>query len=341
MTLDGSEGEGGGQILRSALALSMLTGQPFRIVNIRANRPKPGLMRQHLASVRAAAEICAAQVEGAELGATALAFAPGPVRPGTYRFAVGSAGSTTLVLQTVLVPLALAGAASHLVIEGGTHNSSAPHFDYLDRVFLPVIRRLGYRVEATLVQRGFYPAGGGAISVVIEPAGPRAALDLVSRGAPVSRRALAQVANLPYEIATREASTLQGLLELADAEAEAHTVKADGPGNIAFVTLAFEHISEIFTGFGTIGVTAEQIARTIVQDIGKYLKSDAAVGPHLADQLLLPMALAGGGRFTTTRPTPHTLTNIAVIRKFLPVQISVTDLSPATKRIDITSAGQS
>jgi RNA 3'-terminal phosphate cyclase (ATP) len=167
ITIDGSEGEGGGQILRTALSLSVATGKPFTIRSIRVRRTKPGLMRQHLTAVKAAAEISGARVEGAEVGATSLVFSPGPVKAGDYVFRIGSAGSTTLVLQTVLPPLAIAGAPSRIVIEGGTHNMGAPPFEFLDRAFLPLIRRMGFDVTARLTRHGFYPAGGGMIEVGI------------------------------------------------------------------------------------------------------------------------------------------------------------------------------
>jgi RNA 3'-terminal phosphate cyclase (ATP) len=168
--IDGSFGEGGGQILRSSLALAIVTGQPVRLSNIRAGRRKPGLMRQHLTAVNAAAAICGATVDGERIGATELTFTPGAVRAGEYQFSIGTAGSTTLVLQTVLLPLLTAGGPSRIVLEGGTHNPFAPPFDFLERAYLPLINRMGPNVRATLERPGFYPAGGGRIAIEIEPA---------------------------------------------------------------------------------------------------------------------------------------------------------------------------
>ena len=180
--IDGSEGEGGGQVLRTSLSLSLLTGKPFRIEKIRANRSRPGVMRQHVTAVEAACEIGGAECEELAVGASELTFVPGKVKPGEHRFAVGTAGSTSLVLQTILPPLMLADGPSSLVLEGGTHNIHAPPFDFLDRVFLPILNRMGPRVSARLVRPGFYPAGGGRIEVEIEPLRQLARLDLLERG---------------------------------------------------------------------------------------------------------------------------------------------------------------
>ena len=202
LTIDGSFGEGGGQILRTALALSLVTGKPFRIDNIRAGRKNPGLLRQHLTAVNAATEISQAEVTGAGIGSRELTFAPGSVESGDYAFAVGTAGSTTLVLQTVLPALLIADGKSQLILEGGTHNPFAPPFDFLEQAFLPLVNRMGPRVTAELERPGFYPAGGGRMRVTIEPAGElKKHLDIPSRGEVRGRRAKAVVANLPISIA--------------------------------------------------------------------------------------------------------------------------------------------
>lgn len=325
ITIDGSQGEGGGQILRSALTLSLATGTPFRIEKIRAGRAKPGLLRQHLTAVKAAAAIGQATVTGADLGSTALGFAPGPVVPGDHSFAIGSAGSTLLVLQTVLLPLAMAEAPSRLRIEGGTHAQGAPSFDFVERAFLPLLHRMGFHARATLRRHGFYPAGGGVVEAEIMPRGKAAPLVLEQRGALVSRQAEAVVANLPLHIATREAATVGRLMHWpAEAAHPGLTVAANGPGNCLTVTLAHEHVTEVFTGHGRTGVRSEDIAAETARAVSAYLARTAPVGPHLADQLLLPMALGTGGRFVTTGLTPHSLTNIAVIEAFLDVAITVT-----------------
>jgi RNA 3'-terminal phosphate cyclase (ATP) len=204
ITIDGSFGEGGGQILRTALGLSLVTGKPFRIDKIRAGRKKPGLLRQHLTAVNAATEVGHAEVRGAQLGSQELVFSPSEVRGGSYRYAIGTAGSATLVLQTVLPALFTAKEPSSLKLEGGTHNPFAPPFDFLQKAFLPQICRMGPKVEVTLVRPGFYPAGGGCFKVEIQPAEKLSRIDIPERGEVKRRLARALVANLPLHIATRE-----------------------------------------------------------------------------------------------------------------------------------------
>jgi RNA 3'-terminal phosphate cyclase (ATP) len=325
--IDGSKGEGGGQILRTALSLSVATGKPFAIRNIRAGRAKPGLMRQHLTSVKAAAEISGAQVEGADVGATALTFRPGPVKAGDYVFRIGSAGSTTLVLQTVLPPLALAGARSRVAIEGGTHNSGAPPFEFLARCFLPLIRRMGFDVTARLKRPGFYPAGGGCIEVEIGPAGSFAPLILEERGARLSQMAEAVNANLPITIAERELAAVGGLMGWPSEQLFIRArPDAAGPGNCVMLTLAYEHVCEVDTAFGRIGATSEAVAGEAVKDARDYLATDAPVSRHLADQLILPMVLAAGGRYVTAAPSLHMRTNVEVIRMFVEKPVALAEI---------------
>src|SRR5688572_7227051 len=209
LTIDGSFGEGGGQILRSSLALSMVTGTPFRIERIRANRDKPGLQRQHLTAVTSAAQVCGAKIDGAALGSSELTFEPGPIVPGEYHFNTGGAGSTTLVLQTVLPALLRGDKPSRLTLEGGTHNVYAPPLDFLEKAFLPIINRMGPRVSVKLDRPGFYPAGGGRFVAEIQPAAKLNRVDLVERGDVVHRLAKAVVARLPKHIADKEISTVE------------------------------------------------------------------------------------------------------------------------------------
>src|ERR1051325_4105851 len=206
ITIDGSFGEGGGQILRTSLALALVTGKPFRIERIRAGRKNPGLLRQHLTAVNAAAQIGRAEVAGASIGSRELTFAPQAVTAGSYHFAVGTAGSATLVLETVLPALLIADGPSALVLEGGTHNPYAPPFDFLDKTFLPLVCMMGPRVAARLERHGFYPAGGGKFIVDIEPAARLGRIELDERGDITGRRARALIANLPRQIAERELS---------------------------------------------------------------------------------------------------------------------------------------
>ena len=322
ITIDGSFGEGGGQILRSSLALSMITGKPFRIEKIRANRDNPGLARQHLTAVQSAQALCGAAVEGAELRSTALSFSPGRVVPGDYTFSVGSAGSTTLVLQTVLPALLVGEAPSTLTLEGGTHNPFAPPLDFLEKAFLPVVNRMGLKVDVALEQPGFAPRGGGRFIVTVEPAAKLARVDLRERGAVVRRRAKAVVAGLKREIAERELSVVRERLGWAQDETEVVELpEAYGPGNIVTLEVHSEHVTEVFTGVGRRGVRAETVAGDAAEAARRYLAADdVPVGDCLADQLLLPMALAGGGSYRTLALTRHSETNVEVIRKFLDVR---------------------
>lgn len=322
LRIDGSKGEGGGQILRTALALSAVTGTPFQIDKIRAGRARPGLMRQHTTAVRAAAEICGARTDGAEPGSTALRFEPGAARGGEYHFAVGTAGSATLVLQTVLPALLLAGTGSSLLLEGGTHNPSAPPFDFLVRSFLPQLARMGARVTATLEKPGFYPAGGGRFRVAIEPWTEREPLTLLERGASRVQTAEAIVAGLPSRIAERELDVLRQALGWERRTMRATKLAdAHGPGNVVIVTLESDEVTEVATGFGERAVPAEEVAEGVAKEAARYLEAGVPVGEHLADQLLLPMALAGGGTFRTLEPSSHTRTQAEILPLFLPVEV--------------------
>src|SRR5687768_2733872 len=218
LIIDGSVGEGGGQIIRTSLALSLVTGTPFRAERVRANREKPGLRQQHLTAVNAAAKIGQGQVEGAAVGATQFTFIPGAVTPGDYTFSVGTAGSATLVLQTVLPPLIIASGLSVLRFEGGTHNVHAPPYDFLERSFLPLVSRMGPSILIELGRYGFYPPGGGSFDVFIEPAVKLERLDLLKRGRIRELRARALVVNLPASMADRELAVVKAKLGLSDEE---------------------------------------------------------------------------------------------------------------------------
>jgi RNA 3'-terminal phosphate cyclase (ATP) len=328
--IDGSQGEGGGQILRTSLSLSLVTGQPFTIEKIRANREKSGLLRQHLTAVLAAAEIGKAKVEGAELGSKTLTFVPTKVHPGEYKFAVGTAGSGTLVLQTVLPALMIAKSPSKLVIEGGTHNMAAPPFDFLAKTFIPLIRRMGPKITLKLERYGFYPAGGGRFTVEIEPCERIEPINLIDRGELKSRRVTAVVALLPHHIANREVETVGNILGFGRESMEIiDTKESSGPGNVVMVEIESENITEICTAFGKIGVRSETVAQQAAVEAAQYAASTAFAGEHLADQLLLPMAIAGSGSFSAVRQSEHTRTNIAVIRQFLPVDFEVSNFGDA------------
>ncbi|HEX8456595.1 MAG TPA: RNA 3'-terminal phosphate cyclase [Pyrinomonadaceae bacterium] len=326
ITIDGSRGEGGGQIIRTSLALSLITGKPFRIYNVRARRERPGLQRQHLTAVRAAATVGGAQVEGASVGATEFSFHPGQVVPGDYTFPIGTAGSTLLVFQTVLPPLMLAGAPSTLTFEGGTHNVHAPPYEFIVKTFLPLVGRMGAGVRLELERYGFYPPGGGRITARIEPAARLAPLELHARGRISARRARALVVKLPPSVGERELTVVAEQLgwgeEACDELRVETSQNAHSPGNVLTLEIESEHLTEVFTGIGERSVRAETVAERAAAEARAYLDTDAPVGEHLADQLLIPLALAGGGAYTTGRPTLHTTTNIEVIKLFLDVRIT-------------------
>lgn len=336
LSIDGDMGEGGGQVLRTALTLSMCKREAFRITNIRKRRQKPGLQRQHLAAVEAAATIARAGIEGATLGSQELLFKPQAVIADQYRFAIGTAGSTTLVAQTILPALMLAEGPSAITLEGGTHNPLAPPFDFLEQVFCPLIRRMGPKVTARLERPGFYPRGGGIIHLEIQPAINLQPLVLTERGKIRQLHAVILLAHLPEHIAQRERNVITQLLGIAEAQVTIrHAASAPGPGNTIMITVASEHLTEMFTGYGIRGVPAERVAETVVMDVQNYLKSGVPVGSHLADQLLIPTALAGGGAFISARPSLHTLTNIEVINHFTGINLTATEIETNRWRIGI------
>ncbi len=332
--LDGAIGEGGGQILRSALALSVCLGRPFQLINIRRNRPRPGLQAQHLVAVRAAAAVSDATVVGAQRGSQALSFTPGAVRPGRHHFHIGTAGSTTLVLQAVLPALMLARGPSHILIDGGTHNPLAPSFDFLALAYVPLLVRMGADVVATLDRPGFHPAGGGRVHVEVTPVERLEPLQLDDRGELLDTRAVAMLAHLPSDIGERELRVLERRLDIAPENlALVRADEAQGPGNCVSVMVHSRHVTEVFTAFGQRGVPAEKVAGRAAEEARRYLESDAAVGEHLADQLLVPLALAGGGSYTTLRPSPHVLTNLDVVRRFIDLAAQTEQLGPDAWRI--------
>jgi RNA 3'-terminal phosphate cyclase (ATP) len=338
--LDGSLGEGGGQVLRSALAISLVTGIPFRMVHVRARRRRPGLLRQHLTALLAAAEVGQAKVTGAELGSREVGFWPGPARPGNYRFSVGTAGSATLVFQTVFPALALAGGRSTVVVEGGTHNPLAPPFEFLARAFLPLAARMGPRADAVLERPGFHPAGGGRIRVEIEPARTFGRLDLPERGEVRERRARAVVSRLARSIAERELRVVQERLRLDPASTRVEEVRdAAGPGNVVTVEIESAHLTEVFTGFGRRGIPAERVAAAVAEEAAGYLAAGVPVGRHLADQLVLPMALGGGGSFRTLSPTEHTRTQAELCRAFLRSAIRIEERGGGVWEVAVPARG--
>ncbi|MBK8095936.1 MAG: RNA 3'-terminal phosphate cyclase [Planctomycetes bacterium] len=326
LTIDGAEGEGGGQVLRTALGLSLVTGKPFLIERIRARRSKPGLQRQHLTAVLAAAEVGGARTEGAELGSQRLFFRPSRLRAGQYRFAIGTAGSTTLVLQTVLPALLMAEGPSTVVIEGGTHNPMAPPFEFVEQAFAPLLHRMGAGLQLTLRRHGFYPAGGGEIVAAIAPAAWQP-LEPPERSERPQLRGRILLSDIPHHVAEREASVLRRELGLGADEVQVQPVRAAGPGNVVMLRLQLGTVTEVVTALGERGVAAEDVAGRVVAEARALLAADVPIGEHLADQLLIPLALAGSGSFTTVAPSQHTRTNAQVIEQFLPVRFALQEHS--------------
>lgn len=313
-------------MLRSALSLSMCTDQPFRMVNIRAKREKPGLMRQHLTAVQAAAKICAAKVMGGDVGSREITFSPGKVVSGDYGFSIGTAGSCTLVLQTLLPALMVASGPSVIRISGGTHNKGSPPVDFLQRSFLPLIERMGPRISIELVRHGFYPRGGGEILVTINPSPKLSRLDLNHRGERRGGYAEAYIAAIPIHVASRELEIVGKMLNWPAEQLHVRGLANDlGPGNALTLTVEHEAITEVFTGFGEKGVSAENVAKSAVGWARTYLASSASVGQYLADQLLLPLALHSGGEFTTLPVTEHFTSHAAIIKTFLNRDVLATD----------------
>lgn len=322
LQLDGSMGEGGGQVLRTALGLSLVTGQPFAIDNIRAGRKKPGLQRQHLTAVQAAAAVGDAAVDGAEPGSQRLSFRPRALRGGDYRFAIGTAGSTTLVLQTVLPALLAATAPSTVQLSGGTHNPMAPPVDFLQQAFAPLLQRMGGGLQVELRRHGFYPAGGGEWTARVLPARWQP-LELLAPAEAGPLHARIVLARLPRHVGEREAQVLQAKLGIAADAVRIDEVESQGPGNAVLVSLPFGELTEVVTALGERGVAAERVAEAAAKEALALRRSGVAVGEHLADQLLIPLALAGGGAFRTVAPSLHTRTNAEVIERFLPVRFEL------------------
>lgn len=344
--IDGSQGEGGGQVLRSSLALSILTGQPLKIRNIRARRSKPGLLAQHLKAVDAATAVSRAVVEGAALGSSALTFTPGKIRSGRYRFDIGTAGSTSLVLQTIFLPLSLASSASNVIITGGTHVPHAPCFHFLSLQWLYWMQAIGFDAQIRMDQAGFYPQGGGRISATIRPVVRISPIKLEERGAIENIHGFSSVANLDLTIAERQKR--QALRRLEKTGCPAHVkienLPAVSKGTLLFLLAEFrlanrpERVQDqVFQGkspslqpracyyaLGELGKPAERVADEAVEALESFLESDGEIDQYLADQLLLPLAFADeDSAFRTSLVTQHLLTNAAVIQAFGQARIDI------------------
>jgi len=324
LVIDGSKGEGGGQTLRTSLALACITGRAVRIEKIRARRRNPGLARQHLCCVRAACRICNGRAEGDQLGSGTLDFKPGPVRGGHYHFDIGSAGSASLVAQTILPALFCADRPSRVTIAGGTHNPWAPPYEFLNETFLPAIAQAGFNARCKLLAHGFYPVGGGRMSFTVEPRNPRQTGTIEMCQPPIQPRlkAVVYTAKLPVEIAIRQEKLLaKSHLEFEEIE-HVEIDDSPGPGNCAAIHVCTKRGTTVFTAFGQRGKPSQKVISELVDMTRAFLCSGAAVDRFLADQLLIYMALGAAGSFTTNELSSHLLTNIEVIKQFLAVDFT-------------------
>ena len=323
--LDGSYGEGGGQILRTSLSLALLTGRSFHLANVRAGRSKPGLQPQHLMSVRAASTIGQAKARGASRGSTDLVFEPGQVVSGKYHFAIGTAGATSLVLHTIYLPLALAAKApSDITLQGGTHVRASPPFDFLHTTWLAYMEHMGLPMKLKLIRPGFYPRGGGEIKAHVEPASGVHGLIIKERGQVTTANGFSAVAGLPESIAARQARRAVSRLRHYGLQADIQVESwSGGPGTVLAIILDTPPAPTLFVGLGERGKPAERVADEAVDQAISYLEAEpAALDPHSADQLVLPLALADEpSEFSVSQVTAHLLTNVAIIGRFVEREI--------------------
>lgn len=337
--IDGSEGEGGGQILRSALALSVLTRRPFKLVNIRANRSKPGLQPQHVMCVKAAGAISGAIYKGATNGSAVLYFEPNTVTPGKYTFGIGTAGATALVLNTVALPLALRGSeASEVTVTGGTHTTHAPCYHFLETTWAAYMHRMGVEVELEMVRPGFYPRGDGEIRAVIHPCSRVTGVNLTTCPELTTAGGFSAFAGLPESVGRRQAKRLSARLKAEGVESHVplEEWEAANPGTVAAVTFRQAPVPPLFFGLGERGKPAESVADDAADEAIRFRDANCPVDPHSADQLLLPLVFStDASEYRTSEITRHLTTNIATVRKFVDrvVEVVGEERQPGTVRI--------
>lgn len=324
--IDGSQGEGGGQVLRSSLSLSLMTGKPMRIANIRARRPKPGLRAQHLKSVEAAAAVGVAEIEGAAFGSKSLVFHPRGITAGQYQFDIGTAGSTSLVLQTIYAPLGLSDHPSKVTITGGTHVRWSPAFHYLRMNWLPHMHWIGYRGDLTLDLAGFFPQGGGRIRAQIQPNDPLTPLHLTDRGNLQQIEGLSAVSNLPESIAIRQRRQAVRRLGGLGCPIEIDVIQLPSKrkGTMILLKAVHEKSQACYVGLGERGKPAEKVADEATEALLAFMVTDGAIDEYLADQLLVPLTFVPGiSEFRTSKVTQHLITNAQVIQAFTRTEIKI------------------
>lgn len=324
--IDGSQGEGGGQVLRSSLTLSLLTQQDLQITNIRARRSKPGLRAQHLKAVEAAVSVGRAKAEGVDFGSTTLSFHPEVIHPGRYKFDIGTAGSAALVLQTIFLPLARAETTSTVTITGGTHVKWSPNYHYLDLHWLNFMRRIGCDAELKMESAGFYPEGGGRVTASIRPCSHIKNLHITEPGKLQQIRGISAIANLPRHVAERQRE--QVIRRLGDHHYLNDIRLLEMPsrfkGTMLLLLAEFEHSQACYFALGEIGKPAERVADEAIDQLEEFLTTGGAIDQYLADQLLLPLAFASGpSQLRTSKITKHLLTNAEVVRAFTPARITI------------------
>lgn len=323
--IDGAYGEGGGQILRTTLTLAMLNNTPVKIKNIRAKRPKPGLMRQHLACVKASQEISNAAVQGAYLGSTELVFIPSEIRAGNYEFDIGSAGSTTLVFQTILLPLLSASGESRVCFKGGTHNPMAPSLTCIKYGFIPLIHKMGGEVELDIKQWGYAPIGGGEWSAKVQPS-LLSPLWLTKPGPLIDSRVRCYSSNIKPGVAERELETYKKSCKTNIEVLDQKFPRAVSTGNLLSHRLVFDDYQTCMSMLGRQRVSAERIAQELASQVNEFMESGCTLNSYLADQMMLPLYVAGAGVYTTPEMTLHAETNIYTIKKLTGKELNVSEI---------------